>query len=62
MTHPTDDTSLAQLCAPLSAKVMPKAAAAGVTSRVGSESQMLAAQRRMWRHAMHATRAPKREE
>lgn len=60
MSSSDDDTTpLAQLCAPLSAKVMPKAAGAGVTSRSDSESEVLSAQRRMRRHGMRGTQAPK---
>ena len=47
MTDKPTEPSLADLCAPLSAKVMPKRALAGRSSRAGTEGQLLLAQRNM---------------
>jgi hypothetical protein len=54
MSHDTDSTPLADLCAPLSAKVMPRSAMAGRGSRVGSERQQLHAQRITRRHTTNS--------
>lgn len=50
MTDKPTEPSLADLCAPLSAKVMPRSAMADRSSRMGSDKQLLMAQRKTRRH------------